>query len=71
VLLVKEAGIAIITLTHAPRESLIASRDPRCSAPSIRSFTDPQFARSIFLHTVHSSERHGWRIIYDGPPLEG
>lgn len=71
VLLVKDAGIATITLTHAPRESIIACRDPRCSAPSIRSFTDPQYARSIFLRTVRSGERHGWRVFYDGPPLEG
>lgn len=71
VLLVKDAGVAIITLTHTPRESIIASRDPRCSAPSIRSFTDSQYARSIFLRTVRSSERHGWRVFYDGPPLEG
>ena len=71
VLLVKDVGIAIITLTHAPRESVIACRDPRCSVPSVRSFTDPQYARSIFLRTVRSGERRGWRVVYDGPPLEG
>lgn len=71
VLLAKDTLIAIITLTHAPRESIIACRDPRCSAPSVRSFTDPQYARSIFLRTVRSGERRGWRVFYDGPPLEG
>lgn len=71
VLLIKDAGVAIITLTHAPRESVIACRDPRCSAPSVRSFTDPQYACSVFLRTVRSSEGRGWRVFYDGPPLEG
>ena len=71
VLLIKDTLIAIITLTHTPRESVIACRDPRCSAPSVRSFADPQYACSIFHRTVRSGERRGWRVFYDGPPLEG
>ena len=71
VLLTKDAGVAIITLTHTPRESIITCRDPRCSAPTVRSFTDPQYACSVFLRTVRSSEGRGWRVLYDGPPLEG
>jgi hypothetical protein len=72
VLLTKDdAGVAIITLTYTPRESIIACRDPRCSAPTVRSFTEPQYACSVFLRTVRSSERRGWRVFYDGPPLEG
>lgn len=71
VLLVKDSLMAILTLTHASRESTISCCDPRCSVPSVRSFTDPRYARSIFLRTVRSGVRHGWRIFYDGPPLEG
>ena len=71
VLLVKDEMLAIIALTRTPRGSTVASRDPRCLVPSVHSFSDPRRARSIFLRTVRSSLRHGWRVFYDGPPLKG
>lgn len=70
-LLVKGDLLAAITLTHAPEHVTVASRDPRCVAPTLRQFSDPQLARSIFRRTVSASERGGWRVFYLGQPLRG
>jgi len=71
VLLVKGEMLAAITLIHTPQHNIVASRDPRCAAPSMRSFADPKHARAIFLRTVCTSCEHGWRLFYAGPPLNG
>lgn len=71
VLLVRGEMFAAISLTHTPQHNVVASRDPRCAAPSIRSFANPKHARAIFLRTVRASCQHGWRVFYAGPPLNG
>lgn len=70
-LLTKNDMLALLGLRVTTRGSLIIRVDPRQSLPSAQTYEDAAKATHWFKRSLATSQRNGWLIIYDGPPLVG
>jgi hypothetical protein len=70
-LLAKQEMIALISLRTAAGGGRIVRIDPRQPLPAAKSYEDAAEAQRWFRRSLLTSQRNGWRIVYDGEPLFG
>jgi hypothetical protein len=70
-LLAKQEMIALISLRTAAGGGRIVRIDPRQALPAAKSYEDAAEAQRWFRRSLLTSQRNGWRIVYDGEPLYG
>lgn len=67
----KEDMIALLCIKSASEGAAICRVDPRESMPSVQVYDDPEAALHWFTKSLRTSRKNGWRLIYDGLPLQG
>jgi len=67
----KNNMIALLCLKTAAEGAAICRVDPRESRPAVQLYDDPEAAVTWFTRSLRSSQENGWRLIYDGLPLQG
>jgi hypothetical protein len=70
-LLAKQEMIALISLRTVAGGGRIVRIDPRQAMPAAKSYEDPAEAERWFRRSLVTSQRNGWRVVYDGEPLFG
>jgi hypothetical protein len=69
--MVKDELLGIIGIALADEFAQVGRFDPRTGQPRTSRWDDHNEARRGFRNMMRSSQRNGWDIIYDGPPLVG
>lgn len=70
-LLSKNEMFALLCLKTANQGGAICRVDPREANPAVQLYDDPEKALDWYTKSLSTSKKNGWRIIYDGLPLEG
>lgn len=70
-ILEKNSMIGLLSIRSATDGAAICKVDPREAFPSLKVYDDPELARQWFAKAVRTSVERGWRVLYDGLPLEG
>lgn len=70
-ILTKNGMIGLLSLKTAPIGGMICRIDPRESKPASQFYNDPEKAEEWFLKSLKTSQKNGWRVVYDGLPLHG
>lgn len=70
-ILAKDEMIALICLKTAEKGGAICRVDPRENNPAVQIYDDADKALDWFTKSLRSSKKNGWRVVYDGLPLEG
>ncbi len=70
-ILSKNDMFALLCLKTANQGGAICRVDPREENPAVQLYDDPEKALDWFTKSLNTSKRNGWRVIYDGLPLEG
>ncbi len=71
VVMSKEDMIALLCIKSASAGAAICRVDPREAMPSVQLYDDPEAAHHWFSKSLRTSRLNGWRLIYDGLPLQG
>jgi len=71
VVLAKNEMLALLSLKSSADASVIVRVDPRQPIPAAKSYDDAELARKWFNHSLATSRKNGWEIIFDGEPLFG
>ncbi len=67
----KDDMIALLCLKTADQGGAICRVDPREINPSVQLYDDAEKALDWFTKSLQTSKKHGWRVVYDGLPLQG
>ena len=67
----KNNMIALLCVKTANEGGAICRVDPREAQPSVQLYDDPQKAIEWFNKSLRTSHQNGWKIVYDGLPLQG
>lgn len=67
----KDDMIALLCLKTAVQGGAICRVDPREINPAVQLYDDPDKAVDWYTKSLVTSKENGWRIVYDGLPLEG
>src|SRR5262245_57505518 len=67
----KNNMVALLCIKSATAGAAICRVDPREAAPAVQLYDDPNAALEWFTRSLRTSRRNGWKIIYDGLPLQG
>jgi len=67
----KNDMFALLCLKTATQGGAICRVDPRETNPAVQLYDDPEKALDWFTKSLRTSQKNGWKIIYDGLPLEG
>src|SRR5687767_7728932 len=67
----KNNMVALLCLKSATAGAAICRVDPREANPAVQLYDDPSAALEWFTKSLSTSKRNGWRIVYDGLPLQG
>ena len=70
-LLSKNDMFALLCLKTATQGGAICRVDPREANPAVQLYDDPNQALDLFTKSLNTSKKNGWRVVYDGLPLEG
>lgn len=70
-LLSKNNMFALLCLKTANEGGAICRVDPREGNPAVQLYDDPEKAVDWFTKSLATSKKNGWRVVYDGLPLEG
>lgn len=70
-ILSKNNMIALLCLKTANKGGAICRVDPRERHPSVQLYETAQKAIDWYSESLKSSRDNGWKIVYDGLPLEG
>ncbi len=70
-ILSKNNFIALLCLKTADEGGAICRVDPRESNPAVQLYDDPDKALDWYNKSLSTSRKNGWRVVYDGLPLEG
>lgn len=70
-ILSKNNMFALLCLKTANQGGAICRVDPREPNAAVQLYDDPDAALDWFTKSLRTSKKNGWRIIYDGLPLEG
>jgi len=70
-LLSKNDMFALLCLKTANEGGAICRVDPREGNPAVQLYDDPEKAIDWFTKSLATSKKNGWRVVYDGLPLEG
>ena len=67
----KNNMIALLCVKTANEGGAICRVDPREERPAVQIYDDPQKAIEWFNKSLRTSHQNGWKIVYDGLPLQG
>ena len=67
----KNDMFALLCLKTANEGGAICRVDPREGNPAVQLYDDPEKAIDWFTKSLETSLKNGWRVVYDGLPLEG
>jgi hypothetical protein len=67
----KNNMIALLCVKTANEGGAICRVDPRETQPSVQIYDDPEKAIEWFNKSLRTSHQNGWKIVYDGLPLQG
>jgi|SRR4051794_26932022 hypothetical protein len=67
----KDQMIALLCIKTASEGAAICRVDPREDRPAVQIYDDPGAANEWFAKSLRTSKLNGWRVIYDGLPLQG
>jgi hypothetical protein len=63
--------VALLTIKTAAEGAAICRVDPREDRPAVQLYDDASKALEWFQKSLRTSRNNGWRIVYDGLPLQG
>jgi len=63
--------VALLTIKPAAEGAAICRVDPREDRPAVQLYDDASKALEWFQKSLRTSRNNGWRIVYDGLPLQG
>lgn len=63
--------VALLTIKTAAEGAAICRVDPREDRPAVQLYDDASKALEWFQKSLRTSRDNGWRIVYDGLPLQG
>ena len=67
----KNNMIALLCVKTATEGGAICRVDPREAQPAVQLYDDPEKAIEWFNKSLRTSYDNGWKIVYDGLPLQG
>ena len=67
----KNNMIALLCVKTATEGGAICRVDPREAQPAVQLYDDPEKAIEWFNKSLRTSHDNGWKIVYDGLPLQG
>lgn len=67
----KNNMIALLCVKTANEGGAICRVDPRETQPAVQIYDDPEKAIEWFNKSLRTSHQNGWKIVYDGLPLQG
>ena len=67
----KNNMVALLCIKSATEGAAICRVDPREANPAVQLYDDPTAALEWFTKSLRTSRKNGWKIIYDGLPLQG
>jgi hypothetical protein len=67
----KNNMIALLCVKTANEGGAICRVDPREAQPSVQIYDNPEKAIEWFNKSLRTSHQNGWKIVYDGLPLQG
>ena len=67
----KNNMIALLCVKTATEGGAICRVDPREAQPAVQLYDDAQTAIEWFNKSLRTSYDNGWKIVYDGLPLQG
>jgi len=67
----KNEMIALLCIKTAPIGAAICRVDPREDLPAVQIYDDATAAIEWFNRSMRTSKTNGWKVIYDGLPLQG
>ncbi len=70
-ILLKDDMFALLCLKTADQGGAICRVDPREINPAVQLYDDAEKALDWYTKSLQTSKKNGWRIVYDGLPLEG
>lgn len=70
-ILSKNNMIALLCVKTAQEGGAICRIDPRESQPAVQIYDSPEGAIEWFNKSLQTSCKNGWKIVYDGLPLQG
>jgi hypothetical protein len=71
VVLAKNEMLALLSLKSSTDSGVIVRVDPRQPIPAAKSYDDAQLALKWFNHSLATSKKNGWEVVFDGEPLFG
>ena len=71
VVLSKNEMLALLSLKSSADASVIVRVDPRQPIPAAKSYDDAELALKWFNHSLATSKKNGWDVVFDGEPLFG
>lgn len=71
VLLAKNEMLALLGLKTSEAGGMIIRTDPREAVPAAQSYESATEAVRWFKRSLRTSEKNGWKVVYDGAPLQG
>lgn len=63
--------VALLCIKSATAGAAICRVDPRENHPAVQLYDDPNAALEWFTKSLRTSKNNGWRLVYDGLPLQG
>ena len=63
--------VALLTIKTASEGAAICRVDPREDRPAVQLYDDAGKALEWFQKSLRTSRNNGWKIVYDGLPLQG
>jgi len=67
----KNGMVALLCVKTAFDGSTVCRVDPREDRPSIQFYDDSEAAIHWFTRSLKTSKKNGWKVVYDGLPLQG
>ena len=67
----KNNMVALLCIKSATAGAAICRVDPREANPAVQLYDDPTAALEWFTKSLRTSRKNGWKIVYDGLPLQG
>jgi hypothetical protein len=67
----KNNMVALLCIKSATAGAAICRVDPREANPAVQIYDDPSAALEWFTRSLRTSRKNGWKIVYDGLPLQG
>lgn len=70
-ILAKNEMIAILGLQTFDQGGTLCRVDPREERPAVQVYDNPKEALNWYRKSLRTSKQNGWRVVYDGLPLNG